>query len=342
MTQSQFSLITANAIDGLKTLSDNSVHCIVTSPPYWGMRNYGTNPVDWGDWTGELGHEENEDAYIAHLLLIFSEARRVLRLDGTLWVNIGDTYYTNKGHRFARMKSGRNKDLSLIPWKFAMAMQADGWYVRSSIVWQKPTAMPESVRDRPTSSWEPIFMFSKHDSYYYDQCSITTEKGANVRNVWSMVPEQIRDAHFAPMPVELARRCIALATSDYGVCEACGSPFLRDIERILVENKWRGRSRKWTRMAKETGLLPEKTSEASLANGKTWEKITRGWKPQCECGSAIKPATVLDPFSGAGTTALAAMRLNRNAIGIDLLEEYNQIARKRIEKDASASVPKLL
>ncbi|HCA6557626.1 TPA: site-specific DNA-methyltransferase, partial [Escherichia coli] len=159
----------------IKTLGDEVFDCIVTSPPYWGLRDYGIG--------GQIGAEINIDDYIEDLVSLFREAKRTLRSDGTLWLNIGDSY--TSGNRTWRDKDDKNKgramsyrpptpdglkpkDLIGVPWKLAFALQNDGWYLRSDIIWNKPNCQPESVRDRPTRSHEYIFLFSKNKKYYYD------------------------------------------------------------------------------------------------------------------------------------------------------------------------------
>jgi DNA modification methylase len=189
----------------LSRLPAGHFHCVVTSPPYWALRRYGTRPQVWTDgWVGELGSEPTPELFVAHLVGVFDEVWRVMRDDATLWVNLGDSYASGEVGRhdglqnvgLARGSSGPTfhrsvsigtaqgvrqhgpksslppKNLTLIPWRFALAMQEAGWYVRSVIAWTKPAPMPESVTDRPTSAWEPIFLFSKKPTYYYDATAV--------------------------------------------------------------------------------------------------------------------------------------------------------------------------
>ena len=177
--QKTYQLIHADVIDGLRQLKDSSVHCVMTSPPYWGLRDYGE--------AGQIGLEPTPEAYLERMVEVFREVRRVLRDDGTLWLNLGDSYAsTTKGSGGASAKQDSNagsrykqrhlkltyglktKDLCGIPWRVAFTLQADGWYRRSDIIWAKPNPMPESVTDRPTKSHEYLFLLTKRPRYYYD------------------------------------------------------------------------------------------------------------------------------------------------------------------------------
>ena len=211
----------------LSLLPDDTFHCCVTSPPYWGMRDYG--------YEGQIGAEKEINDYIAHLVKVFRDVRRVLRPDGTLWLNIGNTY--TSGGRTWRQSDAKNmgramsyrpdtpaglkpKDLIGVAWILAMALQLDGWYLRSDIIWYKPNCQPESVKDRVTVSHEYIFMLSKSENYYFDQESIkerTTDGKAlkNKRTVWQINTEPCKEAHFAVFPRALVHPCI-LAGSPQG------------------------------------------------------------------------------------------------------------------------------
>lgn len=204
----------------LKRLPSRSVRTIVTSPPYWGLRDYGIE--------GQIGLENSLDDFIEQLVAVFREARRVLANDGTLWLNIGDSYTSgNRGWRApdkknpARAMSVRPetpvglkpKDLIGVPWRLAFALQADGWFLRSDIIWNKPNAMPESVKDRPTRSHEYMFLFSKQEQYLYNCESVMEDRDDGVgkrnrRSVWSVNTEPFREAHFATFPPALIRPCV--------------------------------------------------------------------------------------------------------------------------------------
>ena len=212
-------IIEGDAVDALKALPARSVQCVVTSPPYWGLRDYGI--------AGQIGLEAGVHDYLTKLVGVFQEVHRVLRDDGVLWLNIGDGYTSgNRGYRApdkknpARAMSMRPetpeglkpKDLLGIPWRLALALQQAGWYLRSDIIWHKPNAMPESVKDRPTRSHEYIFMFSKTEKYYYNHSAVREGNGRNRRSVWSVNTSASGHKHFATFPKSLILPCI-LASS---------------------------------------------------------------------------------------------------------------------------------
>lgn len=213
-------IIESDAILALQGLPSASVQCIVTSPPYWGLRDYGIE--------GQIGLEDKLQQYINKLVSVFSEAKRVLKDDGVFWLNIGDGYTSgNRGYRAPDKKNParamtmrpdtpeglKPKDLLGIPWRLAFALQADGWYLRSDIVWNKPNAMPESVKDRPTRSHEYLFMLTKNKKYYYDHESIK-ENGRNKRTVWDINTVPFAEAHFATFPPTLIEPCILASTKE--------------------------------------------------------------------------------------------------------------------------------
>lgn len=213
-------IIESDAALALQRLPSASVQCIVTSPPYWGLRDYGIE--------GQIGLEDKLQQYINKLVSVFAEAKRVLRDDGIFWLNIGDGYTSgNRGYRApdkknpARAMSVRPdtpeglkpKDLLGIPWRLALALQADGWYLRNDIIWNKPNAMPESVKDRPTRSHEYVFMLTKKEKYYYDYLAIK-ENGRNKRTIWTVNTAAFPDAHFATFPPALVEPCILASTKE--------------------------------------------------------------------------------------------------------------------------------
>jgi site-specific DNA-methyltransferase (adenine-specific) len=219
-------LFEGDALQVLRLLPADSVQCVVTSPPYWGLRDYGIE--------GQIGHEESLPQFINRLVAVFAEVRRVLRDDGVLWLNIGDGYTSgNRGYRApdrknpARAMSVRPdtpeglkpKDLMGIPWRLAFALQDDGWYLRTDIVWDKPNAMPESVKDRPSRSHEFLFMLTKSERYFYDY-EAAREPAANGsrrnrRTVWRINTQATEHAHYAVFPPALIEPCI-LSTSRPG------------------------------------------------------------------------------------------------------------------------------
>ena len=305
-------IIVGDVRETLPTLPDASVQCCVTSPPYFGLRDYGH--------AGQIGLEPTPDEYVAQMVAVFREVRRVLREDGTLWLNLGDSYAAQGGAHGGREDNQRGvgakrlhmegagdqmarrapsgvkpKDLLGIPWRVAFALQADGWYLRSDIIWHKPNPMPESVTDRPTKAHEYVFLLTKSARYYYDAAAIAEEaihhgrvveydgtqknsaaaldprmrtriasnrtvgQSRNARSVWPIATQPYKGAHFATMPPALAERCIKAGT---------------------------------------------KTGD-----------------------------TVMDPFGGAGTTGLVADRMGRNAILCELNPTYADLARARIKDD---------
>jgi len=262
-------VIVGDARDIVRELDSNIFDCVVTSPPYWGLRDYGVG--------GQIGAESDVNDYIKDLVDLFREIKRTLKDDGTLWINIGDSY--TSGGRTWRDKDDKNKgramsfrpptpdglkpkDLIGVPWRLAFALQNDGWYLRTDIIWNKPNCQPESVRDRPTRSHEYIFLFSKEKKYYYDWESIKEPASdrkvgmKNRRTVWNINTEPYPGSHFAVYPREMVRLCV-LAGSRVG--------------------------------------------------GK-----------------------VLDPFFGSGTTGVVCQELDRECIGIELNDEYADLAKERL------------
>lgn len=218
-------ILTGDSLTILPQIAADSVQCCVTSPPYWGLRDY--------DHPSQIGAEPSPELYVQNLVSIFSEVRRTLRKDGTLWLNIGDGYARNGGTgscgpnaivgNTKKLIQKRNckvpecwglkaLDLMGMPWRVAFAMQADGWILRSRITWIKKTAMPESVKNRPTSATEEIFMFAKAPAYFYNPVAVREESGANLRNYWILGPDISGNGHPATFPRELARRCILLGS----------------------------------------------------------------------------------------------------------------------------------
>jgi len=298
-------ILTGDVLEHLKTIADESIHCCVTSPPYWGLRDYGV--------TGQLGLEKTPEEFVAKMVEIFSEVKRVLRDDGTLWLNLGDSYNGSGGDhkpehnnesgfqgKLMRGVQAKNtltlkpKDLCGIPWRVAFALQADGWYLRSDIIWHKPNPMPESVTDRPTKAHEYMFLLAKSQKYYFDQDAVMekaisegprggnllnntakgpnggnkrwegdraldwAENGRNIRSVWTIATHSFPEAHFATFPEKLVDPCIKAGCPSDGL--------------------------------------------------------------------------VLDPFMGSGTTGIVALNLGRRFIGIELNPKYVEIAEKRLEQ----------
>lgn len=212
-------LVRGNACDALDVLPPCSVQTIVTSPPYWSLRDYGVER--------QVGRNDSLNSYINSIVQTFGKARRVLKEDGTVWLNVGDVY--TSGNRRYRAPDKKNKsramsvrpptpdglkpkDLIGIPWRLAFALQNDGWWLRSEVIWNKPNAHPESVRDRLTKSHETVFLLSKNQNYHYDVEAVRGPNGRRLRSVWDVrtEPQRQGDGHPAIMPMSLARRCISI------------------------------------------------------------------------------------------------------------------------------------
>jgi len=205
----------------LSHVKENTVRCCVTSPPYWSLRDY--------EIAGQIGLEPNLEDYFAGLVAVFEEVRRVMTNDGTLWLNIGDSY--TSGGRTWRAPDKKNpvramstrpatpeglkpKDLIGVPWRLAFALQAAGWYLRADIIWNKPNCQPESVKDRPTRSHEMLFLLSKSEHYHYDPSSVRGPNGRNLRTVWDINTLPYKEAHFATFPPSLVEPCLALGSTE--------------------------------------------------------------------------------------------------------------------------------
>lgn len=370
-------VLIGDCLEGLRSLPADSVHCCVTSPPYWGLRSY--LPADHPAKSLELGSEPTPEQYVGRLVDIFAEVRRVLRADGTCWVNLGDSYngsggiggagkqYTN--HGIVTRPDNRSgwpglkpKDLVGIPWRVALALQADGWWLRDDVIWHKPSPMPGSQRDRTTKSHEYVFMLTKSARYYYDDVAIKEDasgkspgnkkptKGgrewesgnakhrtsANLhkieavekktrRSVWTIASVPYKAAHFATYPPRLVEPCILAGTSERGCCPLCGAPWQRMIERTRVT---RQRPNDYTKRTGEEG-----TGNACSNSVAGVSVVTTGWQPTCTCqmvGRPPTPCTVLDPFGGSGTTAGVAEAHGRRAILCELSPDYVELMPARI------------
>lgn len=324
-------------------MAEESVHCCVTSPPYFGLRDYGV--------AGQIGLEPTPEAFIEEMVTVFREVRRVLRADGTLWLNLGDSYandgkwggHTGGKHVKALHCSpiGRNKrytglkpkDLIGIPWEVALALRADGWYLRRDIIWHKLNPMPESVRDRPSTAHEYVFLLSKSERYYYDAEAIVEPVSPNTHMRLSQdVANQVG-----------SDRANGGAKTN-GKMKAVGRNSHANVDRVPRVRKLAaaGSGIKNNDSFNAATCLPvthrNKRSVWSLATEAFSEAHFATFPPALvePCILAGSPAggTVLDPFGGAGTTAMVADRLQRDAIMIELNPEYAAIAERRIRGDA--------
>lgn len=370
-------ILCGDVLDGLRSLPDACVQCVVTSPPYLGLRDYGVE--------GQIGLEPTLEAHIEKLVEVFREVWRVLRDDGTLWLNLGDSYngsgeaggdYAPGGLKAGQPKyPGRRisalkpKDLVGIPWRVAFALQADGWYLRSDVIWSKPNPMPESVTDRPTKSHEYVFLLTKSSRYFYDADAVReahisvdqsprksgvgnglnrTDRGVgreffgnpagrNRRTVWEIATQPTPEAHFATFPEALVEPCIKAGTSERGCCPVCGAPWRRVTEREEDAGLARSAGGKAdeqpeTDRAKRLG---QRRNAARVAGGDHTNpfggRMTTHWAPTCTCNAGDPiPCVVLDPFGGSGTVAKVARDLGRSSVMIELNPAYVGIMKKRL------------
>jgi len=300
MTMNRAEILVGNAVSSLKGLPDGGVRTCVTSPPYWGLRDYGNDD--------QIGLEGSPSEFIESLCQVFDEVWRVLADDGTVWVNLGDSYAgaslsraSNNGRAgygnpregtFSRLGDGlKHKDLVGIPWRFAFAMQDRGWYLRQDIIWAKPNPMPESVTDRCTKSHEYIFLFSKQPKYFFDS-------------------EAIKE-------------------------QATTTPTMRDRS---IENYQQaypgGRFSKGERMFGSDDLMKNKRSVWNVSVASFKDAHFAVYPPAliepCIKAGSAEGDTVLDPFSGSGTTGEVALKLGRNYVGCELNPDYAKLSEKRI------------
>lgn len=260
----------------------------------------------------------------------------------------------------------KRKDLVPTPWLVALALQADGWYLRADILWTKPNPMPSSVTDRPTKAHEYVFLLAKSERYFWDQEAVrealisdgrgglsnkatlksvmhgenhapsmidatVNPAGRNIRSVWTITTKPYSEAHFATFPPELPERCIKAGTSEKGCCAVCGAPWERVTDRVSLPDP----RPPTTGAAIKAALGDMARTTPQGRNCGHVEVTTTGWRPTCSCPPAAPiPCVVLDPFAGAGTTLMVARRLQRRALGIELNPKYVELAERRIDADA--------
>jgi len=452
-----------DALDWLGRLPSAWANCCITSPPYWGLRDYGTaiwlggqpdcdhveqtirvrrnlaaaaeaadghkrNQQNRKDDGGidllyrarcgkcgaarvdrQYGLEPTPEAYIERMVAVFAEVRRVLRPDGVLWLNMGDSYAGSGGaggdynegglkegqpryrstfrpgsgradgivdERGQRNRNGtgpvpglKPKDLCMMPARLALALQADGWYLRCDVVWAKPNPMPESVTDRPTKSHEYVFLLTKSERYFYDADAVreagsmdshgggrsdptrshrlltggaqrgldmATPAGAagrNLRSVWTINTQPWPEAHFATFPEKLVATCL-LAGCPEKVCAECGEPWVRRVETSggTVGKSWHPHE-----ADAEVGMSQAHhhggVGEAIDEHGERYARRDLGIFPACECGGATRPGLVIDPFLGSGTVGAVALKHGREFAGCDLNPTYCAMAEKRIARE---------
>jgi len=360
-----FQLISGDNIQYLKRLPRNSIHCIITSPPYYPqIRDYGIPASIWLDgWVGCLGYEDTPEQYADHLVEIFGYASEALRDDGSLWVNIGDSYAkTNKWKNSGIYK----KDLIGSPWIFAFAMRKAGWYLRNDQIWQKPNAMPESVKDRCGRSHEYLFHFAKTEYNYFDHLSAREpasesslkriaqknfanqkggEKDFGKTNVNASRSARKTIENFAKNPGRNKRTVWTIPTANSRIKHFAAYP--TDLPKYCIQlSTSQGgccsecgepfiRQNKRERIATRPGTNC-KEDKTKKANRDPLRHIsiytTLGWMKTCKCETEeIQPPIVLDPFNGSGTTGVAALNLGCSYIGIDNNSEYIEMSRKRLK-----------
>lgn len=294
-------ILLGDALEGLRTLEPESVHTCVTSPPYFNLRDYGV--------AGQIGNEDTPEAFVGKLVEVFREVWRVLRPDGTLWVNIGDSYATRSGkqpptntrnscgHTEKRTPAGyKYKDLIGVPWALAFALRADGWYLRQDIIWNKSNCMPESVQDRCTKSHEYIFLLSKSEHYYFDPQAIREPAGTKGNARSFRGGGAYTGGRSFNNSAEVARESHGNVKNDTGTRNK------RDVWTVSTTG-FRGA---------HFAVFPEKLIEPCILAG-------------CPEGG-----TVLDPFTGSGTTGVVAKRLGRNFVGCEINPDYAKMAADRI------------
>lgn len=316
-------IIQGDSLEVLKTLEPESINCCITSPPYWGLRDYGTGKA-------QIGLELTPQEYVEKMVSVFAEVKRVLRKDGTLWLNLGDTYsaqrWTKKGEKTtpAQPMNGMNdtwraiaptkesglpdKNLVGIPWRVAFALQSDGWYLRQDIIWHKPNPMPESVTDRCTKAHEYIFLMTKSANYHFDSEAIKE------RSVWDV------DGEGTIKRAERQREGLKSNPTE-----------MKNGIRIKYPNGKHGK----THQSPKTIYGKRNKRSVWSVCVRTYAEAHFATFPKeliepCVLAGCLEGGTILDPFGGSGTTAEVALENRRNAILIELNPEYIKLAEKRI------------
>ena len=383
-------VLTGDVFDRLAELPDESVHCVVTSAPYWGLRDYGVE--------GAIGLEPTFDDHLDVLVRVFREVRRVLRKDGTCWLNYGDAYAGSWGaqsrgdasevnglsggqvhaapkgtHTGSAKRTGlKPKDLMMMPARVALALQADGWWLRSEIVWSKLNPMPESVTDRPTSAHEKFYLLTKSARYFYDAVAVREVCQSGPSDIRKMKEQRDRiGGKHKALDDPLSK---ASGATNIGRKRSVGDPSGRNLRNVwtiathsfpsahfavmptaIVEPCIKsGTSEKgccaecgapWVRSTNvrqevlQASNNPDKQSQVTGWDRAKWPRTrkvaaTVGWQRSCDHDAGPIPCTVLDPFGGSGTVGLVGDQLGRDAVLIELNPEYVEMARRRIRGDA--------
>lgn len=357
MTLLPYQVLRGDALKMLKQLPDNHFHMSVFSPPYHLIRDYGVK--------GQIGLESTWADFLERLLEVISEVKRVLRKDGTMWVNMGDGYAQDGKFRsdagetraraaiegkypteaFTRVDGWQRatgsaaafdlkpKQLLGQPWSLAFAIRESGWWLRSDIVWYKVNAMPDSAKDRPGKAHEYLFLFSPSAKYFYDEQGWRNPSGAKARTVWEIpISAKRNKGHHATYPPELPRRCVLLGTSAAGCCRRCGAPRIRNLAPTEEYKACLGTS---FHDHSNDSIVGHRGTNCPRSSS---YYTTTGWANSCKCNDITVPCRVLDPFSGSGTTGVVALQNGRHYTGIELNPEYHALSIKELEA-AQLSVP---
>lgn len=378
-----FTLYQGDAREALAALPDASVHCAVTSPPYYALRDYGV--------AGQIGLEDTLDEFVGRLVDVFAEVRRVLHPTGTVWLNLGDTYSAApRGPRHGRTSKLTNperqervspvvdkrgaragakpKDLLLVPFEVAFALRADGWWLRQVVVWEKPNPIPESAKDRPTTSHEYVLLLSRASRYFYDAEAVkepalwerwgaqTQKKDVVGRaSLAKRLEKSEIQERYAPEPGRTGWRNLRSVWSfpTQPFSEAHFATFPQELVRRcvmagtsehgvcgacgapwkrLVDVDYVNPGNRTTNGPRSIARKHEPAGTAGFAQRLERRSETVGWEATCPCDVAHVPATVLDPFLGSGTTALVARKLGRRAVGVELNPDYCAIAARRLSQ----------
>jgi len=316
-------IICGDSLEVLKTLDNESIDCCITSPPYWGLRDYGVE--------GQFGLEKTPEEYVDKMVEVFREVKRVLKKEGTCWLNLGDTYYNFRGYtdystkqtisnneahkmncasgeRNSKQDNLKGKDLVGIPWMTALALRADGWYLRQDIIWHKPNPMPESVTDRCTKSHEYIFLLAKSQKYYFDNEAIKEPANYDGR----------KDTTHKGSKKDPLGYCV-------------GNP--NTLSMHGEHERWnKNKDGEYVRNKRSVWTITTKPfKEAHFAT------FPEDLIKPCVLAGCPEQGTILDPFSGAGTTGVVTKKNNRNFIGIELNPKYVEMAERRINNTMGTS-----
>ena len=367
-------ILVGDARERLRDLPDNSMHCVITSPPYWRMRTYGQQE-------GMIGLEETFDAHIENLLAVFAEVWRVLRPEGTLWLNYGDGYaddgkwggqtggkqaYHGDQPGRQRVRTGlKPKDLIMMPARVALALQDAGWWLRSEIIWAKLNPLPESVKDRPSNAHEKIYLLSKQKTYFYDADAVrrpfrNKTQGMNAYEIEALSLGDNGDDPDTSVPTDADDGCVDTTGTSLRNIWAMSTAAFPDAHfgtfpTVLAETCMKAGTSAHGACAVcgtpfervtdqgEYGRRHQHHSRLGEGNSKrgghkefeAWEPpVTVGWESPCQCEADRVPCTVLDPFSGAGTVGLVASRQGRSSVLIEIDPKYAELSHDRLYEDS--------